>query len=297
SYQVTLTVTDDRGLSASTTQLILVLTTANPSASFTFSPTTPAAGDTVFFNASGSRPADGRRIVSYFWTFGDGATGSGVTTSHPYLASGNFTPTLTVTDDLGKTATSSALVIVGSSQTPTASFVYSPANPTVNQTITFDASPSTAPQGRTIVSYAWRFGDGATGSGRVVQHSYPTPQDYVVVLTVTDSAGATNTTSRTVGVGSGAAQNPTADFTVSPSPAKSGQTVTFDGSLSKASAGATIVQYRWNFGDGTPTFVTAEPVTNHTYVVLNSTTFTITLTVVDSNGRTASSFKTLTVDP
>ncbi len=40
-------------------------------------------------------------ITSYSWAFGDGATGSGATTSHTYGAEGNFTVTLTVSDGSG----------------------------------------------------------------------------------------------------------------------------------------------------------------------------------------------------
>lgn len=61
------------------------------------------------FDGSASNDADGT-IVSYDWTFGDGANGSGVTTSHTYGAYGDFTVTLTVTDDGGATGSDSQVV-------------------------------------------------------------------------------------------------------------------------------------------------------------------------------------------
>jgi PKD repeat protein len=54
----------------------------------------------VYFDGSGSYDPDGE-IVSYDWDFGDGATGSGDTVSHTFTAAGEYTVTLTVTDDQG----------------------------------------------------------------------------------------------------------------------------------------------------------------------------------------------------
>ncbi len=82
SYTVKLTVTNDRGLSNSTTQAVSVGSAALPNATFTVSPAAPGVGEDVFFNASTSTAGAGHTIVSYFWTFGDGATKTGVTVSH-----------------------------------------------------------------------------------------------------------------------------------------------------------------------------------------------------------------------
>ena len=71
-----------------------------PVAFFTYSP----LGEVVTFDASGSSDTDGT-IVSYFWDFGDGNTGSGMTVTHTYTTQGNYTATLTVTDNDGATDT------------------------------------------------------------------------------------------------------------------------------------------------------------------------------------------------
>jgi len=60
----------------------------------------------VSFDGSGSHDTDGS-ITSFHWEFGDGASQTGVTVDHIYDSAGIFTATLTVTDDMGATATQS----------------------------------------------------------------------------------------------------------------------------------------------------------------------------------------------
>jgi PKD repeat protein len=52
----------------------------------------------------------------------------------------------------------------------------------------------------TISSYAWVFGDGASGSGVSASHTHSTPGTYTARLTVTDNRGATGTTTATITV-------------------------------------------------------------------------------------------------
>jgi PKD repeat protein len=82
---------------------------------------------------------------------------------------------------------------------PVALFDYSPRTPTVNQTITFNASKSYDPDG-TIVEYKWDFGDGKVGAGKTVTHSYLATGTYQVKLTVKDNDGLTNATMKEITV-------------------------------------------------------------------------------------------------
>lgn len=66
---------------------------------------------TASFDASGSSDTDGS-IVSYAWNFGDGTTGSGVTTSRTYASAGTYNVTLTVTDNQGATDSQTQSVTV-----------------------------------------------------------------------------------------------------------------------------------------------------------------------------------------
>jgi hypothetical protein len=59
-----------------------------------------------------------------------------------------------------------------------------------NVSVKLDGRKSRDPDGR-IVSYQWNFGDGKSGSGKVVYHKYTTRGTFTVTLTVTDDKGAT----------------------------------------------------------------------------------------------------------
>ncbi|GAB4193881.1 MAG: hypothetical protein Tsb002_24810 [Wenzhouxiangellaceae bacterium] len=83
-----------------------------PTASFTFG----CNNLTCNFDASGSSDSDGS-ITGYSWSFGDGASGSGVTTSHTYATGGTFNVSLTVTDDGGASDSTSQSVTVTSPPT------------------------------------------------------------------------------------------------------------------------------------------------------------------------------------
>lgn len=111
TYTVTLVVTDDAGRTASGTQTVTI-GADSPRADFTFSPTTPAVGTPVNFNAAGSSAVAGRTITGYSWTFGDGSSSGAASPAHPYAAPGSYNVTLTVTDSQGKTGTVTKTVTV-----------------------------------------------------------------------------------------------------------------------------------------------------------------------------------------
>jgi hypothetical protein len=178
-----------------------------PTASFQFSPAAVAPNQPVFFDATASCggtlsggvcPVDARPITSYSWNFGDGASGSGATVTHNYPSVASFVVTLTVTNDRGKSASTTKTVIVTASPPPFASFTFSPTVIHVNDTVFFNGSPSIASPGRTI-SFDWDFGDGsAHGSGVTPTHKYLTANIFRVTLTVTDDLGQQNVTSNGV---------------------------------------------------------------------------------------------------
>ncbi len=66
---------------------------------------------TVNFSGAGSTDADGS-VVAWDWTFSEGGTASGSSTSRTYTAAGSYVASLKVTDNAGLTATSSVTVTV-----------------------------------------------------------------------------------------------------------------------------------------------------------------------------------------
>ncbi len=78
------------------------------------------------------------------------------------------------------------------SRPPVPSFTYSPLDPYVGETVTFDASYSYDPDG-TIVSYIWDFGDDTSGEGNITTHFYAAGGIYTVALTVVDNENLTST--------------------------------------------------------------------------------------------------------
>jgi PKD repeat protein len=109
-YTVTLTVVDDDGATGSATATKNGLNRP-PIALFTESATIVTEDEAIHFDASESYDPDGT-IVTYSWDFGDGNTATGVTVDHAYSEDGNYTVTLTVTDDDGASASLVATKIV-----------------------------------------------------------------------------------------------------------------------------------------------------------------------------------------
>jgi len=208
TYGVKLTVTDAAGSSASLTQSVVVGTGTLPTAVFTFSPAAPGQFETVQFNASQSVAGSGRTITTYQWDFGDGTTGTGVTASHAFqnIGSGDsgrsqtFTVTLTVTDSaaLQNTVSHDVAVVSG------VSAVFTISDPPATLTVIFNAEESRGSSngfgGRNpITKYIWHFGDSENTeekSSPITSHTFPGAGAYTVTLTVEDSAGRRETTSK-----------------------------------------------------------------------------------------------------
>ena len=139
------------------------------------------------FDASTSSDADGS-IASYSWTFGDGAIGSGISSSHSYVSAGDYSITLTIIDNQGGNgSTSSLLMITSNNQAPTAAFTQS----CIKLICSFDATASSDVDGN-IVNYSWDFGDGTSATGITLTHEYSSFGSFIATLTVLDNESASN---------------------------------------------------------------------------------------------------------
>ncbi len=200
-YVVTLIVTDDRGaedVAALKVTTATGPTNAMPTATIT-GPSRGLPGETLAFDGSTSADSDGT-IVAWRWTFGDGGTAEGATATHVYTSEGSFTVTLEVEDDEGALGRASRAIVVGTSMNNRAPIAE--AGPDrmgeIGESVLFNGTASADPDGDPIVTYAWDFGDGNSGSTPQASNVYTTAGTYTVTLTVTDDGGLTGEDTTTV---------------------------------------------------------------------------------------------------
>ena len=251
-------------------------------------------GGAINFSASGSISVVG--ISSYDW----GADNTDVFYNSTFTGTSNVV-SLTVTDNFGATDTVTVSVIADADN-PVASFtslvkenVEDPGS-AVNatnviedfSTVVFNASESSDVTS-SVSSYSWDFGDGNTDTGKVVSHSFETPGDFNVVLTVADGAGNTASTSSSVKVHD--ITPPSVNFNWSyvnsdgdtvNFAAIEGVPVSFNAGLSGDNSGASL-SYEWDFSDGTN--MQGKEVT-HTFENVSSTGYEVILVVTDSSNNT-----------
>jgi PKD repeat protein len=215
-FPVVLRVTDDGGAQDTAQKTVTVSPgggngggATGPTATFTATPLVGAAPLTVTFNASASS-YEGHAITYYSWDFGDGVTGTGITTIHTYSPATTTTYHVVLriiaSDNTEDTATRDITVTTSTptppSAAPTASFTSSPNTGTAPKEIEFDPS----------------FGDQSSQtetSDKKVTHKFVTAQssqNFTVTLTVIDDHGLTHAASRTVTIENRA---PIAGFEVS----------------------------------------------------------------------------------
>ncbi len=313
TYNATLTVTDDLGLTDSETIAININQGNQPPVAAPAGPYLPLAGDGVTFNGSGSsdpNAACGDSIVSYEWDLTDNGSYD-VTGAMPMLSPAQvasaypllntpYTLRLRVTDEFGATGTATTTVTV--SGPPVAAFTAIPNPAACAQTVNFDGSTSTAGTGHPIVTYSWDFGDGSPlGSGVTTTHAYTQYGTYTVNLTVTDDVARTASTSVNVVVSQG--NQPPVAAPAGPYLPLAGNGVTFNGSGSSdpnAACGDSIVSYEWDLTDngsydvtGPMPMLTPAQVAS-AYPLLN-TPYTLRLRVTDEFGATGTATTTVTV--
>lgn len=155
--------------------------------------------------------------------------------------------------------------------------------------VSLDGSGSFDQDG-SIISHGWSFGDGSSGSGSVVSHTYTAVGTYTAVLTVTDSQGLTASQSVQIQV-TAPNVNPTAVIAASTTTGVAPLAVTFSGSGSSDPDG-TISSYAWNFGDGTTGSGSS---VSKTFSAAG--TYTVTLTVTDNRGGKGVSSAVIQVSP
>ncbi len=126
--------------------------------------------------------------VTCLWDFGDGEMGSGNVVFHTYPDVGMYTAVVTASNSLNvMTATTTVTItdtlvagLMATNDSPT------PLGGSTTLTATVAAGSN--------VTYTWVFGDGESGSGKVVSHHYPACGAYTAVVTASNSANLVTAT-------------------------------------------------------------------------------------------------------
>ncbi|MDH3810279.1 MAG: PKD domain-containing protein [Gammaproteobacteria bacterium] len=282
TFAVALTVTDNGGATHTASTTATITPAPIPPSANAGGPYSGVVGSGISFDGTASSDADGT-IVSYVWDFGDGGVASGPSPTHSYSVDGNFTVTLTATDNDGLTGIDSTTVAINPAggNTPPVAQANGPYSGTEGSAVQFSSNGSLDPDG-SIVSYAWNFGDGNTSAIANPAHAYVAAGTYNVSLTVTDDAGDSASDATTASIEAIVVNAPPTADANGPYSGFVGDTIVFDGSASRDSDGA-IVRYDWDFGDGT-TAADAGPAPTHVYAATGQ--YTVNLTVIDDAGDT-----------
>ena len=186
-YNVTVTVTDNNGASDSAN---IMVTITEPEIIASISSSLIFQDGKVFFDASHELD-DGSFI--YTWYFGDGSMDAWNETSHTYNQSGVFSPWLIINNGI-ENITIFLEEIVVDNVYPIPRIVADKLQISEDDSIHFNASTSSdSPTDLPHIIFTWDFGDGATGVGIDVDHTYSEAGSFSVILSVNDGKALSTT--------------------------------------------------------------------------------------------------------
>lgn len=262
SYSITLDVTTSIGCNGSVTLPAFITIDPLPVASFSVNTPSGCMPHTTFFtnNSTGS--------VTWLWNFGDGTSSTNQNPFHTYADTGIYNVTLTAYSLNGcqSVITLNNAVTV---ETLTAAFTGSPRTGCAPLPVSFTGSAT--PAG---VLWNWDFGDGFTGTGQTVSHTYAAIGNYTITLVVTSAAGCTDTVRRVNYI---RVVDDSTAYTV-PDTIK---VCLPPGVVSLTDPTIGSNSWLWDFGDGT-----TATVKNPTHTYLTPGVFTVTLTTGMAGGCT-----------
>ncbi len=277
-----------------------------PTAAIGASPTEGIAPLSVSFSGTGT-DTDGT-VTDYTWNFGDGSNSSSQNTTHTYSSAGNYTATLTVTDDGGATGLNSVQIAVIS---PPPSVNHAPtanagSDKSVTQSqlsqgsvqVTLSGSSSSDPDGDAL-SFSWtqtqgsfvNLMGGTTATPFFSVTTAASGQTLGFQLVVSDGKLQSNPDTVLVVVEAALPPPnvpPTAVIGASPTEGIAPLSVSFSGTGTDTDG--TVTNYTWNFGDGS-----SANVQNPSHIYISAGTYTATLTVTDNGGATGSATKQIVV--
>lgn len=182
------------------TKTVHVPITPPPVADFSYTPTSPQAGDAVSFTDQSLYSP-----TSWSWNFGDPGSGASNTSSaenptHSFSSDGVHTVSLTVSNAGGTSTKTRAVAVGGSTSTPVAAFSYSPATPLPGTLVAFTDASTGSP-----TAWSWDFGDPGSGAANTSSQQNPTHQfsasgSYTVTLVTSNGFGSSDPATQTIPV-------------------------------------------------------------------------------------------------
>jgi PKD repeat protein len=268
-----------------TIRLVGVSNTTLPVPAFATSPAAAEINQVITFDATtttdeGTQCLD---LCAYTWDFDDGSAGIGRIVTHTFTTARGFNVLLSVRDAAGNVVNLRRIVNVVTPAAPTVTLTVAPNPPIVNQLATFMVTATPAAN-HAVQRFEWNFGDGntTTTTASTVTKTYAALGIYTVTVRAIDDLGSAGSASLQLNITTGVATGINATFFFSPTNPSTGQTVFFNANESTPSNGATITEYRWDWGDGTET-VTTSPTTGKVFGIVKS--YVVQLTITDSQGR------------
>ena len=292
AYTVAVRVTDDDG-SMDMAGMQVTVNDRGPAAAIT-GDTPIDEGRVGNFDAGGSSssPDD---MVSYEWDWNyDGITftpsgDTGAAQTHTWMDNGAYTAAVRVTDDDGSTDTAGMQVTVKDFG-PTAAFTWAP-EPQVEGAVVNFTDQSGSPVDD-IVGWAWDFGALGSSTEQNPGFTFNDNGVFIVILTVTDEDGSTDTVRHPVNITDKA---PLANMT-GDTPIEEGQAGSFDASGSSSSPDYIVLcEWDWEY-DGTFT-PSGDTGVTHTHSWSSSGGYIVAVRVTDEDGSTDIATLAVTVSP
>ena len=233
TFDVTLTVTDERGVTGSVTKTIEVEGPPNEPPvidELTADPTNPATGGDVVFAVTVTDPDQPQGTpFDYEWDFDDETTSTVAGPTHSFAEAGAYTVTVTVTDAQGASDTATIEISVGNEPPTLTGLTATPATKNTGDPVTFTAQGYDDPDDDPVEEYRWDFGDGTTDTttgdnAHSTTHIYNAPGDYTVTVSAVDDRGGVSEAKTLVITVAGPARVVLYAF---PNPASTTATVTY----------------------------------------------------------------------
>jgi hypothetical protein len=190
NYTFRLEVSDGEDTASATVNVTVL--NRPPVARLEAAPARAGVNERINFSAALSYDPDGN-VTKYLIDFGDGnSTGwtAKAAIGYYYTSPGAYNATALAMDDEGAVCAAPAcLTISVQNALPVVDISVTPAGGDIRTVFQFSVSPSSFDPDGSIVSYLWKFGDGASGGGSSVSHNYSRPGRFAVTLRATDDLG------------------------------------------------------------------------------------------------------------